>query len=111
MEKEKKTYPITCKQCGCTYNAYKEKPLECGICRSKAWDKDIKSREYAVPVPKVDHSEAKRLPFVGARCPYCGGTTGMDTFRILSFCYSCDASFDVSSGIFKGVVQGIGLRR
>jgi hypothetical protein len=57
----------------------------------------------------VDHTENKPLPFIGAKCPYCKGTTGLDTFRVVAFCYSCDGVWDCE-GNFKGVLQGIGLR-
>jgi hypothetical protein len=63
-----------------------------------------------MPIPCFNHKDSKKLPFIGAKCPYCKGTTGLDTFRVVAFCYSCDACFDPVTLEFVGVLQGIGLR-
>ena len=102
-----------CKQCGAKWEARKEHPKECVFCRSRAWDKEVAEpvKKFCVPVPKIDHSEIKTLPFIGARCPYCGGTTGINGYRCVVICYSCDAVFSITEPMkFLGVIAGIGVR-
>ena len=111
------TIKHTCLRCERIWYSDIEHPQECTNCRSRSWDKPyasdkvIASRKLESMVLKpVDHTEHKPLPFIGAKCPYCRGTTGLDTFRIVAFCYSCDMTFSLTSGKPLGVLQGIGLR-
>jgi hypothetical protein len=108
-------YEHHCLRCNRTWSSRKPNPLECNYCRTKSWnvpigEKTWQRNEMHIPIPKFDHSSPKNLPFIGAKCPYCRGTTGLDTFRVVAFCYSCDATFSITSGEFVGVLQGIGLR-
>jgi ribosomal protein L37E len=114
-KKEHKTYEITCKQCGSTYNAYKPHPIECGMCRSKVWDKDIQVKENYVPIPKVDHSIPLPLK-AGMHCPYETVNKShtvlinSDLSEIGYYCASCDACWSRNNE-YLGVVAGIGAKR
>ena len=103
-----------CLRCGKSWWSKKENPKECNYCRSAVYFKPIGTEnipiEKYIEIPKVDHTESKTLPFIGAKCPYCKGTTGLDNFRSVAFCYSCDATFSITSGRFLGVLAGIGVR-
>lgn len=108
-------YDHHCLRCNGTWRSRKESPVECNICRSKSWnipigEKSWQRNEIHIPIPKFDHSAPKNLSFIGAKCPYCRGTTGLDTFRVVAFCYSCDFCWKPTSLEPLGVLQGIGLR-
>jgi len=107
-------YHCECKRCGVSWEAKKENPRECVACRSRAWNKESVGfiPDHHLPMPKVNHSVNMSLPFIGARCPYCKGTTGLDGYRGVVFCFSCDATFRSTKPMdFLGVIVGIGARR
>jgi hypothetical protein len=105
-----KKFSHTCYRCGGYWESVVEKPQCCAKCRSKVWDKsDIPKIEIYVPIPKFNHEEEKSLPFIGSKCPYCKGTTGIDSVGMVQFCYSCDFCWNLQ-GIPLGVKIGIGVR-
>jgi hypothetical protein len=112
MEKNRIKYKVTCLRCGKSWDCRSVHPKECCFCRSRSWDTPATGKENVVyiPIPKVDHSEKKTLPFIGAKCPYCRGTTGLDGYRGVAFCYSCDYCW-TPQGSCLGVIVGIGARR
>jgi len=109
---KKKKYLVHCQRCNKDWYAKTQNPTECSYCKSKVWHKPPTGKENVIyiPIPKVDHSEKKTLPFIGAKCPYCRGTTGLDGYRGVAFCYSCDYSW-TPQGSCLGVIVGIGARR
>jgi hypothetical protein len=64
---------------------------------------------HPLPTP-IKHDDNKSLKQLGCPCPYCHGTTGIDSYRCVAFCYSCDATFDLSTRQFLGVMSNIGIR-
>jgi Zn finger protein HypA/HybF involved in hydrogenase expression len=108
-------YNHTCLRCGKSWPSNIPNPQECSKCRSRSWNvpanETARGAKYDVnmPIPKFEHKKPLSLPFIGAKCPYCRGTTGLDTFRVVAFCYSCDFAWTIK-GEPKGVLQGIGLR-
>jgi hypothetical protein len=98
-----------CKKCGHLWFSAMEEPCKCSRCESRNWNNANDVYETHIPIPVFDHSEDKQLPFIGARCPYCRGTTGTDSVERVQFCYSCDAIWNLR-GQFVGVKVGIGVR-
>ena len=104
-----------CLRCGRIWDSNVAHPKCCPDCRQHNWDKPrirqtvLQYVDDLVQKP-VDHSVQKELPFIGAKCPYCRGTTGFDTFKVVAFCYSCDMCWQLTSLEPLGVLQGIGLR-
>jgi hypothetical protein len=111
INKNLSMYLHKCCRCNYSWLSNKEHPLECVSCRSSLWNNPEASspHEIYIPLPQFDHAENRNLPFIGARCPYCRGTTGTDSVEKVQFCYSCDAIWNLS-GKFVGVRVGIGVR-
>ncbi len=119
MPRADRSLPIfkhECLKCGRKWDSNYEHPKQCPDCRSDYWwqpyvkGKPLEAQTLNDLIQNpVDHSTSKNLPFIGAKCPYCKGTTGLDTFRVVAFCYSCDFVWTIE-GMPKGVLQGIGLR-
>lgn len=109
-ETEGVQYSHTCLRCGGTWESSVENPQCCAKCRSKAWNNgDLPRIEVYRPLPQFAHTESKVLLFIGSKCPYCKGTTGIDSIERVQFCYSCDYSWDLK-GKPLGVKVGIGVR-
>lgn len=105
-----KQFTHICLRCGGTWESHVENPYRCVKCRSRVWNTGgLPKVEAYRPLPQFDHTENKSLLFIGSRCPYCRGTTGIDGIEGIQFCYSCDYSWDLK-GNPLGVKVGIGVR-
>jgi hypothetical protein len=106
---KKTTFLHECKVCGAIWFSTLQSPVECGACRSRDWFDGVKrSCEIYIPIPTFDHSEKRKLKGLGCKCPYCNGTTGIDSVERVAFCYSCDFCWDLSLNPL-GVKEGIGI--
>lgn len=104
-----RSFTHVCKQCNHMWFSALEEPTKCARCESRGWNKEGEVRDLYIPLPVFNHDGKKNLPFIGAKCPYCRGTTGIDSVEKISFCYSCDYCWDLY-GNPLGVKMGIGAR-
>jgi hypothetical protein len=114
VKERTRTFTHTCIVCNHIWISGSAEPVSCAKCKSKRWNYDEGHNtghgiEFHIPVPIFDHSEKKELKYTGSRCPYCSGTTGIDSQRVVAFCYSCDFTWSLF-GQPLGVVMGIGVQ-
>jgi hypothetical protein len=107
-------FELKCRICGGVWFGYTQYPDSCGICGTHLWNREAKTTQGKADLPlpqRPDYSEKKCLSSLFGKCPYCRGTTGLDNFRCVAFCFSCDSTFSLTTGQFLGVLEGIGIRR